>query len=62
MKSFDEFLKALDSDKIALDTFNSACMQEDDLQAISQSSQTYCLELLRAYHEWLTTEFLSNDK
>ena len=56
MKSFDDFLKTLDDEKIALDVFYSACEQENDFQAILQSSQSYSLALLRAYHEWLINQ------
>ena len=50
MKSFDDFLKELDSEKIATETFHASYQGETDLEIISNSNNAFTISLLRAYH------------
>lgn len=62
MKSFDDFLKELNSEKIATEAFHASYQGETDLEIMSKSNRAFTILLLRAYHEWLTTELSSNNK
>lgn len=56
MPNFDDFLATLNPSELAEISAKAATSQTDAFAAVSQSAASVTIELLRQYHEWLTSQ------
>ena len=54
MKNFDDFLNTVDMDKLVSPTIDVIENSDNPISAISASSTSIAINLLRQYHEWIS--------
>ena len=56
MKSFDDFLKTVDMEKLITPTVSTIENTDNFVTAITTLSTSISVNLLRQYHEWLSEQ------
>ena len=56
MKSFDDFLKTVDTEKLITPTVSTIENTDNFVTAITGLSTSIAVNLLRQYHEWISEQ------
>ena len=56
MPDFNDFLKTLNPAALSEIATKASASQKDAFAGVSQASTAVTIQLLRQYHEWLTTQ------